>query len=289
MRKTFVGERTYMKLLLRITLLLLCIILLLPTQFCAAEVETFQWDVSKETLLAGLYETDITAIHNAYELGFLTCTEVTQYYLDRIAEYNDTYNCFITLCDDALEQAAQKDVQMTNGEAKGSLFGIPMVIKDNMDYAGYYTTNGYGKSKSYIADDNAQVVEYLVHEGAIIIGKANMSTAAQDARASKSIAGGETKNAYNHRLASGGSSGGSAVSTALNFTVAALGTDTNSSLRLPAVLNGCISLRSTWGVLSNDGIRKLNSRRDVPGVITRTVMDQAIVLDVMSGGETNFA
>lgn len=278
-----------MKFIKRIGAILLLILLLSSIITVSAEEESFQWDVSQDAILASLQEADITSIQEAYSMGILTCTQVTQYYLDRISAYNDTYNCFITLCDDALEQAAQKDTLMAEGKQEGHLFGIPMVIKDNMDYAGYYTTNGYGKNKSYIAKDNAQVVEYLVQEGAIIIGKANMSTAAQDARASKSIAGGETKNAYNDRLASGGSSGGSAVATALNFTVAALGTDTNSSLRLPAVLNGCISLRSTWGALSNDGIRKLNSRRDVPGVITRTVMDQAIILDVMSGGETSFA
>lgn len=268
--------------------LLLCIVLLIPLCAAATETEPFQWEISDETLLASLWEADITSIQQAYELELITCTELTEYYLERIEAYNDTYNCFITLCDDALEQAAQRDEAMASGEAEGKLFGIPLVIKDNMDYVGWHTTNGHSKKSSQIADSNATIVEYLLEEGAVIIGKTNMSTDAQDARASSSYAVGETKNAYNSELASGGSSGGSAVATSLNFAVAGLGTDTNSSLRLPAVLNGCISLRSTWNTLSTDGITKLNSTRDVPGVITRTVMDQAILLDVISGGETNY-
>lgn len=244
-------------------------------------------DSENEALMAGLWETDISAIKAAYEAKLITCTQLTQYYLERIGVYNDTYNCFITLCDDALVQAALRDEQMQAGET-GMLMGIPVVIKDNMDYAGYRTTNGFSKNSGSVRENNAQVVQYLLDQGAVIIGKTNMSTQAQDARASRSIAVGETKNAYNDLMAAGGSSGGSAAATSLNFAVAGLGTDTNSSLRLPAALNGCISLRSTWGTLSTDGIRKLNGSRDVPGAITRTVMDQAIMLDVISGGETTY-
>ena len=276
-----------MKILHRMIATILCLLLLVP--FEVLSVTEIDWDVSKETLLASLLEADISTIREAYDHNLITCTELTEYYLQRIDEYNDTYNCFITLCDDALEQAAQRDEAMAAGEGNGKLFGIPIVIKDNMDYAGYHTTNGYSKKSSQIANSNADVVEYLLQEGAIIIGKTNMSTGAQDARASYSQAAGETKNAYNSQLASGGSSGGSAAATSLNFATASLGTDTNSSLRLPAALNGCVSLRVTWDTLSLQGIKRLNSTRDVPGAITRTVKDQAIMLDVISGGTTSYA
>ena len=243
----------------------------------------------KEALLSALFEADIKSIQEAYQAGLLTCYEVTEYYLQRISAYNESYNCFITLCEDALEQAQEIDLKMAKGEIDGLLLGIPVVIKDNIDYAGYHTTNGHEKWESPIADSNAEVVEYLLQEGAVIIGKTNMSTDAQDAHISDSDAVGETKNAYGLNLASGGSSGGSAVATSLNFAVAGLGTDTNSSLRLPAALNGCISLRATWDTLSSEGITHLNKWRDVPGVITRTVTDQAILLDVLSGGESSYA
>ncbi len=278
-----------MKLLRCMITLLLCFALLLPFTAQAEQAAIDTYEIPKEVLLASLWEADISSIRNALDKGLLTCVELTQYYLERIEIYNDTYNCFITLCNDALEQAAQRDEWIAAGEGQGSLLGIPMVIKDNMDYAGYHTTNGHDKSDSRIADSNATVVEALLEQGAVIIGKTNMSTDAQDARVSVSQAVGKTRNAYNTLMAPGGSSGGSAAATSLNFAVASLGTDTNSSLRYPAVLNGCVSLRPTWNTLSMDGICKLNSTKDVPGAITRTVMDQAIVLDVISGGETSYA
>ncbi len=278
-----------MKVVRRIICILLLLSLLLSPAASAASARETQWEMPKEALLAALWEADISSLREALELGLITCVELTAYYLERIEVYNGTYNCFITLCDDALEQAAEKDEALAQGAAQGSLFGIPLVIKDNMDYAGYYTTSGHSKSSSPIAGSNAQVVEYLLAEGAIILGKTNMSTDAQSARVSTSVAVGQTMNAYNPYLASGGSSGGSAAAVCLNFATAGLGTDTNSSLRYPAVLNGCISLRVTQGTLSMKGIDMLDYYRDVPGAITRTVQDQAILLDVLSGGATEYA
>ena len=268
----------------RILSLLLCLMVLLSLLPIGASAIA----QSNEALLAALYEADLTQLKNALDSGVITSVELTQYYLDRIDAYNKDYNCFITICDDALEVAAQRDTQRAEGDAEGLLFGIPIVIKDNMDLKGYHTTNGFKKTASQIATADADVVSYLLQEGAVIIAKANMSTEAQDARRSSSQAVGETKNAYSKYLAAGGSSGGSAVSTSLNFTAAALGTDTNSSLRIPAALAGCVSLRPTFGMISVKGIKKLNGTRDVPGAITRTVYDQAIMLDVLTQGSQNY-
>lgn len=265
---------------------ILCLIFclsLFPAAQAAEEVT-----VEKQVLLSALYEADIATIQRALELGIVTSEELTEYYLERIESYNKPYNCFITICDDAAEKAREMDALRAEGKAQGALFGIPIVIKDNMNLEGYHTTNGYNKKASQIAKSNADVVQAFLDAGAIIIAKTNMSTAAQDALCSRSQVAGETKNAYNTGLASGGSSGGSAVATSLNFAVAALGTDTNSSLRIPAALNGCVSLRPTFGLLSKNGIKKLNSTRDTAGAITRTVYDQAIMLDVLTGGTQNY-
>lgn len=274
---------------LAIILTLAAILSMLACPAAATEPEPSLEDTFKGATLAGIYEGDLSSMSRALELGLLTCQELTQFYLDRIDAYNDDYNCFITICEDALEIAAEKDAQLAAGNAQGLLFGIPVVVKDNMDYAGTHTTSGHKKTDSQIADSNADVVQYLLDEGAIIIGKTNMSTDAQDARASISYAVGETKNAYSTHITSGGSSGGSASAVSLNFAAAGLGTDTNSSLRYPAALNGCVSLRPTWDTLSTEGIDTLNPTRDVPGVLTRTVYDQALVLDVISGGSTSYA
>ncbi len=285
---------------IRLLLLCLCFFLLLPsvplhavkTSDALSSEESSSDEIlppaslsenEKKALLSALFEADIATLREAIVLRLITCRELTAYYLERIDAYNQTYNCFITICDNALEIADQRDAAIAAGKAKGTLFGIPIVIKDNIDYAGFHTTNGYKKKDTQIADANAPIVENLIAEGAIILAKTNMSTAAQEARLSISKAVGETRNAYQIDLASGGSSGGSCVATSLNFAAGSLGTDTNSSLRYPAALNGCVSLRPTTGLLNRGGIVILNSRRDTPGAITRTVLDQAILLDAMLG------
>ena len=261
--------------------------------FCLSFIPAVQAEeeitVEKNALLSALIDADIATIQEALTLGLITSEELTAFYLERIETYNKPYNCFITICDDALEKAKEADALRATGKAEGALFGIPIVIKDNMNLTGYHTTNGYNKKASQIAKSNADVVQAFLDAGAVILAKANMSTAAQDALCSRSQVAGETKNAYNSTMASGGSSGGSAVATSLNFAVAALGTDTNSSLRIPAALNGCVSLRPTFGLLSNKGIKKLNSTRDTAGAITRTVYDQALMLDVLTGGSQKYA
>lgn len=241
-----------------------------------------------EGVLSALYEADISTLRQAIDSGLISCEELTAYYLERIEAYNAPYNCFITLCNDALDVARKRDEQRAAGEGNGLLFGIPVVIKDNMDLTGYHTTNGLKFNENQIAKSDAAVVEYLLSEGAVILGKTNMSTRAQDARASVSQVAGETKNAYGTLLASGGSSGGTAVAVSLNFAAAGLGSDTNSSLRLPAVLNGCVSMRTTFGLIPTDGIKPLNTTRDVAGAITRSVYDQAIMLDVLTQGKYQY-
>ena len=245
-------------------------------------------NIDKKAILSALYEADISTIREAIDKRVISCEELTAYYLERIEKYNSPYNCFITLCDDALETAKERDIALLNGDNEGSLFGVPIVIKDNMDLKGYYTTNGHHLDDSEIAEENAKVVSLLLEQGAVIIGKTNMSTDAQDARTSYSKIVGETKNAYNTLLSAGGSSGGTAAAVSLNFAVAGLGTDTNSSLRIPAILNGCVSLRTTLKKISFDGCTHLNNSRDVVGAVTRSVYDQAIMLDALTENEYSY-
>lgn len=267
-----------------LSLMLAIMILLSSVIFISAENTT----ASKDQILASLYDADIAEIREAIDSKKVTCEELTRYYLYRIQKYDSNFNCFISICSDALQVAKERDKALAEGKNKGLLFGVPVVIKDNMDLAGYYTTNGHKTDNLTIADSNADVVNYLLREGAVIIAKTNMSTDAQDARVSTSEIVGETQNAYNALLAAGGSSGGTAVAVSLNFAAAGLGTDTNSSLRIPAILNGCVSLRSTFGLISTDGIIRLNGSRDVAGAITRTVYDQAVMMDVLTQGEYNY-
>ena len=280
------------KKLLAVGVLLLCLLITLPVQ---AETEQPEFGPAlpsplsaeeKYELMHSLYEADITYVADAIRKGHISCQELTWYYLQRIEKYEEPYNCFITICDNAMEVARERDAALVAGTAEGDLFGVPIVVKDNIKYEGYPTTDGaiWRGNDTY----SATIVENLLKEGVIVLGKTNMSTYAGYASNSTSDVAGETKGAYGLNLAPGGSSGGSAVAVSLNFAVAGLGTDTNASLRYPAVVNGCVAMRHTRGVISRSGITILNSYRDVPGVITRSVMDQALMLDGMTG-TTNYA
>ncbi len=254
---------------------------LLPAVFAQ---ETAFAQEEKYALLSSLMEADIDSLQQAIFQGLITCEELTAFYLERIENYNETYKCFITLADDALEQARALDARLAAGEATGSMFGIPIVVKDNIHVAGYPTTNGEKWENATNPKKTAPFVQNLIDQGAVILGKANMSYRANKATTSISRTVGGTRNAYNVYLSPGGSSGGSAAATALNFCIAGLGTDTRSSLRIPSALNGCVTLRTTVKLIDREGIIIVASRRDTPGAITRTVKDQAILLDAMVGG-----
>lgn len=272
----------------KITALALCLCLLNALLPVTAKAEENRVDVDKNAVLSGLFEGDIATIREALDAGVVTSRELTQYYLDRIRAYDQPYNCFITICADALSQADTRDREVAEGKKLGLLHGIPIVVKDNIDVAGVHTTNGHKKQDSQIAKDNAEAVQKLIDAGAVILAKANMSKDARSAYWSKSDAAGEVKNAYNPIYSPGGSSAGSAVSVSLNFAAASLGTDTNSSLRIPAALAGCFALRPTFDLISRDGVIKLNGTRDTVGAITRTASDLVLMMDVLTGGAYDY-
>ena len=129
-------------------------------------------DEEKNMVMSMIYEADISTLRELISKGYLSCRELTEYYLERINKYNDDYNCFITLCSyEALKRADECDATLKQGTQSGLLFGIPVVIKDNMDYAGYKTTNGASPSSVSKEKESAYVVKRLLDEGAIIIGK----------------------------------------------------------------------------------------------------------------------
>ena len=110
----------------RLLAAVLCFVIL--SGFPVVKAQEAAISVEKDVLLSALYEADISAMQEALTLGLITSEELTQYYLDRIEAYNKPYNCFITICDNALEVARQKDADRTQGQAKGALFGIPIVV-----------------------------------------------------------------------------------------------------------------------------------------------------------------
>ncbi len=219
-----------------------------------------------------------------------TVTQVTRWYLDRIARYDGVYKALLHIdAAGALVTAAGLDAAAESGGLtfnRGPLWGVPVVIKANTSIKGLVTSTGWKgyliKGHEFIAPADASVVVKLRAAGAVIIGQTNMPDfAAGDT--TNSSAGGRTGNAYNWRYSPGGSSGGTVTSVAANFAVFGTGTDTSNSIRMPSGTSNVVGVLPTRGLVSIAGIHPLDPLLDNTGPITRTVTDAAIALGVMAG------
>lgn len=223
----------------------------------------------------------IEEIQKSVDLGIINYETIAKIYLERIQEYNDEFNAIISVNENIVEQAKKLDEQYKQSGRTSMVFGIPIVIKDNIDYVELPTTAGAkGLSDNY-PKQNATIVQNLLDAGALIIGKANMSEFAFSASISRSSYG-TVKNAYDTNLTSYGSSGGTAVAVSTGMAVAGLGTDTNSSIRVPASAANLIGLRPTYNLLASDGIINYDASRDTAGPMTKYTSDNAILLDVLT-------
>jgi len=230
-------------------------------------------------------ETSIEIIHSAYKAGRLTSRELVQNYLDRIEAYDKkgpALNAIITLNTKALEEADRLDAALKASGFVGPLHGIPVVIKDQADAKGMPTTLGSLLFKNYYPDRDAFVVEKLKKAGAIILAKATLGElGGGDTHGSLF---GSTKNPYALDRTAGGSSGGSAVSVAANYSTVAVGQEGFASIRRPSTWNSITGMRPTAGLVSRGGV--FAGWPDVAGSLgpmARTVKDLAILLDVLVG------
>lgn len=253
---------------------------------------TINSGVNQEVTTTTISTVDITEM-NIYEIqeavddGYLTYEQIMNIYLERIEEYNDDNNAVLYINENAIEEAKKADQEYKENGRSSLIFGLPILVKDNIDVKGMPTTGGTkGLSDNY-PKENAPAVQNIIDSGGIIIGKANMSEFALSAYNSYSSYG-DVKNAYNLRYSSYGSSGGTAVGVASNFAVAGLGTDTGGSVRLPSAANNLVGLRPTWGSVSGDGVIKYDKTRDTIGPITKYVEDNAILMDIISKENTSF-
>ncbi len=232
-------------------------------------------------------EMNIEEIQEAVDDGYLTYEKIMNIYLERIDEYNEKYNAILYINKDAIEEAKKADVEYKKNGRKSMLFGLPIVVKDNIDVKGMPTTGGTKALKDNYPKNDAPAIKNIKDAGGIIIGKTNMSEFALSAYNSHSSYG-HVRNAYNTSYSSYGSSGGTAVAVAANFAVAGLGTDTGGSVRLPSSANNLIGIRPTWGSISGDGVIKYDKTRDTIGPITRYVEDNAILLDILQNKDKKY-
>lgn len=210
----------------------------------------------------------------------LSSEKLTTIYLDRIKKYADTLQCLITLLDtEALQKAKEMDIEIQNGNYRGPLHGIPYGIKDLLSVKGTKTTWGAAPFKDQFFEETATLVEKLDGAGAVLLGKFTLGALAMG----DVWYGGITKNPWNLKQGSSGSSAGSASAVSAGLIPFAIGTETLGSIVSPATRNGVTGLRPTFGRVSRHGAMALSWSMDKIGPISRSALDNGIVLSVING------
>lgn len=241
-------------------------------------------------------ELTVQAISEALARGEYTAEALTEAYLRRIALHEELYNAFVSLNREALNDARRLDAEYVEFGPRGPLHGVPVAVKDNIDVAGMATTVGFdGFSAAaggvdMMPDRDATVVARLRKAGAVILGKTNLPDFASHGTRTVSSVAGTTLNPYDTSKAPGGSSGGSATAVNASFAVLGLGTETGGSIQNPAAAQGLVGVKPTHGLVPMEGIFPLSGYYvDVAGPIARSVMDAAVVMDVLTGGDAGYA
>ena len=214
--------------------------------------------------------------------GEVTSEQLTSMCFEQI-EKTKEINALLSLCkESALKTAKEIDEKRKRGEKLGALAGIPVVLKDNINYINTKTTCASKFLENWVSPFTATCAQKLIDAGAVIIGKANMDEFAMGSSTENS-AFGVTKNPCNTAYVPGGSSGGSAASVASKQCFASLGTDTGGSIREPASFCGVVGLKPTYGRVSRSGVVAFASSLDQVGPFTRCAKDSAIMLSVLAG------
>lgn len=244
-----------------------------------------------ERLKPLILEQDMLRIQEHVQQGSLTYEQLTLFYLYRIYRFEtarDTYlNAIIALNPEVLEQARMRDQNRVQ-ELSHPLYGMPILLKDNINALPMATTAGAAAFKDNIPSDDAFLVKRLKAKGALILGKVNLSEWAyyfcQGCPLGYSAMGGQTLNPYGRKtFESGGSSSGSGVAVAANYAVAAIGSETSGSILSPSGKNSVVGLKPTIGAVSRSGVVPISSTLDTAGPMTKSVVDNAILMNALVG------
>jgi amidase len=259
-----------------------------------------------------LVEATIPTIQAAIQNNIITADQLVQMYLARIAAYDAKttaahLNSYIHVNERAVKDAQESNGGRANGYQKRPLFGIPMILKDNLDTKTMPTTAGSVAFAGSVPQSDAFVTQKLQAAGAIILGKATMTEFANfltnGMPAGYSSLGGYGYNPYDPRpdprttldglgrplndgrpaLTPGGSSSGPGIAVAANLAAVGIGTETSGSILSPGTANMLVGIKPTVGLISRDGIIPIVADQDTAGPLARTVRDAAIVLGVIAG------
>lgn len=251
-----------------------------------------------------LVEASIPELQQALRARLITSEQLVQMYLNRIAAYDHAgplLNSFIHINANALEEARARDRDRHRGRAHGPLFGIPILLKDNIDTSDMPTTAGSVALAGSIPPNDAFITERLREAGAIILGKATLTEFANfiaiGMPSGYSSLGGYGFNAYDPRplpasdgrpvLTPGGSSSGSGIAVSASLVAVAIGTETSGSILSPGSSNGVVGIKPTVGLVSRTGILPITADQDTAGPLARTVTDAAIMLSQIAGHDAS--
>jgi amidase len=240
--------------------------------------------------LPSVEELSIDELQAGYASGQFSIVDITRAYLERIERLDragPALNSVLTLNPRAIEEAVRLDAERAEGRQRGPLHGVPILLKDNIDTYDMVTTAGSVLLAESVPPADAHIVKLLRAQGAVILGKTNLSEWANFHSSFSSSGwsrlGGQVRNPYALSRNPCGSSSGSAVATAANLAALTIGTETNGSIVCPANANGIVGLKPTVGLWSRSGIIPISHTTDSAGPMTRSVRDAAIVLGLLAG------
>jgi aspartyl-tRNA(Asn)/glutamyl-tRNA(Gln) amidotransferase subunit A len=214
--------------------------------------------------------------------------DLIEFCFDRIRKFNPSLNAFITVIDeeDAYNDARIAEREISQGNYRGPLHGIPFSIKDIIYAKDTRCTGGSKILSEYIPKTDATCTKKIKEAGAILLGTNNLNEFASGITGVNPFYG-NTKNPWNMSRISGGSSGGSAVAVSTGMACISLGTDTGGSIRVPSSLCGVVGLKPTYGRVSKHGVVPLAPSLDHVGCVTRSAWDAAAVLESISGWDSS--
>ena len=225
---------------------------------------------------------ELSQVSQSLQKKEVSPVELTQACLARTEKINPVVNAFITVtAESALHEAKKAEAEITRGEWRGPLHGVPLAVKDLAETAGVRTTAASAVLEYYVPSEDAEVVRRLRKAGAVMLGKLNLH---EFAYGGSGLIGhfGAAKNPWNTAHVTGGSSSGSAAAVAAGLCYGAIGTDTAGSIRLPAASCGIVGLKPTYGLVSTRGVIPLSWSLDHVGPMTRTVSDAALMLQAIA-------
>lgn len=260
----------------------------LPGMKFSEKQEPIKWNIPANTVLPA-NKNDL-AFYNIMQLASLiknkkiSSVALTAFFIERIKKYGDTLQCVISITEEiAMQQAKQADAEIARGKYRGPLHGIPYGLKDLFAVKGTKTTWGAAPYKNQVVEEDAFVYTQLKKAGAVLVAKFTLGALAMG----DYWYGGRTKNPWNTKTGSSGSSAGSTSATVAGLVPFAIGTETWGSIVSPSSTCGATGLRPTFGSISRSGAMTLSWSLDKVGPICRSAADAALVFNYIHGTDGN--